>query len=282
VRSSALSRRSFLAAAGGLVVASACGSDRSGEAVGAGDRLAAGLLSSDLYATSTPQRFAFALTDRDGYASGPPARIAFVAPDGALGPFTAAGLHADGLPPERGVYVLEAMLPQPGTWQATVDADGRRAPLAFTVRPEPAAPGLGDPAPRVPSPTVADPMGVDPLCTRDPDCHLHEGSLATLIGAGTPAAVMFATPARCESRYCGPVLEEMLTLVDAYRSRVAFAHVEIYQAETGTQLVSTVEAWGLPGEPWLFGVDTGGTVVARLDGAFGRGEIRALLDALTG
>ena len=31
-----------------------------------------------------------------------------------------------------------------------------------------------------------------------------------MIGSGKPVAVMFATPARCQSLYCGPVLDELL------------------------------------------------------------------------
>jgi hypothetical protein len=135
-------------------------------------------------------------------------------------------------------------------------------------------------APGAASPTVADPMGVDPLCTREPDCGLHETSLAALVGAGTPVAVLFATPARCQSQYCGPVLDELLTQVDGPGKRVAFVHVEIYRAETGVALVPTVEAWNLPSEPWLFGIDAAGVVVDRLDGAFGADEIGALVARL--
>ena len=38
-------------------------------------------------------------------------------------------------------------------------------------------------------------------------------SLAEVIGAGTPVAAMFATPALCASQYCGPVLDELLDVL---------------------------------------------------------------------
>ena len=57
-------------------------------------------------------------------------------------------------------------------------------------------------------------------------------------------------------------------------------HTEIYQSLTGTALVPTVTAWHLASEPWLFGIDGGGTIQARLDGAFGGDEMQALLDGL--
>jgi hypothetical protein len=62
-------------------------------------------------------------------------------------------------------------------------------------------------------------------------------SLASLIGAGKPVAALFATPARCSSQYCGPVLDEMLHIMAPYQDRITFVHTEIYQAVTGTALV---------------------------------------------
>ena len=63
-------------------------------------------------------------------------------------------------------------------------------------------------------------------------------------------------------------------------SSIGPVHIEIYQKSTGTALVPTVEAWKLPSEPWLFGIDATGTVQSRIDGAFGGTEMKALLDAL--
>jgi len=57
-------------------------------------------------------------------------------------------------------------------------------------------------------------------------------------------------------------------------------HVEIYQALTGTAHVPTVDAWRLPSEPWLFGIDGSGVIRARLDGAFGGTEMQQLLEDL--
>jgi hypothetical protein len=56
--------------------------------------------------------------------------------------------------------------------------------------------------------------------------------------------------------------------------------VEIYKNNKTTNLAPTVEAWHLPSEPWLFTVDGAGTIVGRIDGAFGRKEIAAQLEAL--
>ena len=279
-----LTRRSFLAATGGLLVAAACGGSNSsdGEATAEqGEGLSALLLATDLYASDTPQRFVFGLADGSEYTSGPPATIAFALNQAQLGESVPTTLHSVGLPEGRGVYTVDASFPEAGVWLGLVAVEGEEVEMAFQVQQQPTAPVPGTAAPRVPSPTVADPLGVDPLCTRDPDCSLHDASLSELVGAGKPVAVLFATPARCSSQYCGPVLDELLTLVDDYREQVDFVHVEIYVADTGAEIVPTVQAWNLATEPWLYGVDGAGTIVSRLDGAFGRDEMRTLLDRLT-
>jgi hypothetical protein len=277
-----LTRRAFLAAGGGLVVASTA-PGAPGLALGGDDRLEWGVLTIDPYASPEPQRFGFALSTRKGdFASGPKAQIAFAfgARAKPKSPYSPATLHAKGLPKKRGIYTVEAAFPQPGVWRATVRVNGQRITHAFQVGDQAQAPTPGTPAPRTPTPTVTDTMGVDPICTRNPPCPLHEQSLSDVIGAGKPVAVMFATPALCTSRYCSPVLDDLLTLVDRFRDRVAFVHVEIYTSLDGRDTLPAVGAWGLPGEPWLFGVDATGNVVSRLDGAFGLDEQEQLLQGL--
>jgi hypothetical protein len=109
---------------------------------------------------------------------------------------------------------------------------------------------------------------------------LHDTSLSALIGSGKPVAALFATPARCSSQYCGPVLDQLLDEMDPYRDRISFVHVEIYRSPTGTALTPTVEAWNIPSEPWLYGIDGSGVIQGRLDGAFGGTEMKSLLDAI--
>ena len=91
---------------------------------------------------------------------------------------------------------------------------------------------------------------------------------------------MFATPARCQTRYCGPVLDAMLPLVKTYAEHIDFVHVEIYQSNRGVDLAPTVQAWNIQYEPWFFTVDGTGTIKGRLDSAFGRDELTPLLQAL--
>jgi hypothetical protein len=284
----AFSRRSFLALAGGAVLLAACGGDddRSVDATGPTtttdpNALTPGLLSSDLYVSPQPQRLAFVLfTAQRASASGPPATLTITPPKGTASAPMPAKLHTEGLPDKRGVYVVEPTLDTAGIYQGTIEVEGSRLELPFQVGAKAQAPVAGATAPTAASPTTTNPLGVKPLCTRDPQCPLHQKSLADLVGKGRPVAVMFATPALCQTQYCGPVLDTLLPFAKEYADRIDFVHVEIYKDGTATTLVPTVETWNLSSEPWLFGIDPTGKVTARLDSAFSTDEIRTLLDGL--
>jgi hypothetical protein len=185
-----------------------------------------------------------------------------------------------GLPKGRGVYVVQAVFDQPGTYQGLVLTRGAKVPIALQVKPAADEPVVGAMASRAPSPTKLNPLGVDPICTRQPACPLHAVSLSDVIGTGRPVAVLFATPALCQTRYCGPVLDELLTVRKAFEDRVTFVHVEIYRSNRGVDLAPTVQAWNIQYEPWFFTVDGNGTIKGRLDSAFGRDELTPLLQAL--
>jgi hypothetical protein len=286
VEGTSLSRRRFLALGGGVALLAACGSSKSRQAGGTAStsptftEVAPGIVSMDLYVSPRPQRFAFALLAKEGYASGKQARVALAAPGHRPTTFVRAVARAKGLPQFRGVYTVMAKLDRPGIWRGVLEYGGTHTPFVFQVGAKPASVAPGDPAPRAASPTTRDPLGVHPICTRTPACPLHTVSLHSIIGQGRPIAVMFATPARCQTRYCGPVLDTMLPMVESYSDRIDFVHVEIYKNNQTTDVIPTVRAWRLGGEPWLFGIDTRGLVTARLDGAFDQTEMRALLDGL--
>jgi hypothetical protein len=273
--------RAGLVAAGGALVATAL---PGGSALATSYPIGALVLSSDLYASTEPQRFVFALGQGSPtglqYVSGPSASVRFKGPGGGWTKAVTAPLDRAGLPKGRGVYVTTPVFDSAGIWKAETNIKGSNVKFALQVNAQPVAPIAGQPAPRDPSPTPTDTLGVSPICTRTPMCPLHTQSLSTVIGAGKPVAALFATPARCQSQYCGPVLDELLKVMTPYQDRVTFVHIEIYKALTGTDYVTTVTAWGLPSEPWLFGIDATGTIKSRIDGAFGGTEMKTLLDNL--
>jgi len=283
---SGMSRRAFLAAAGGAVGAAAFASTAGASLLASvgqqkSKALSPLVLSSDLYASPDPQRLAFAIARGAAFASGAPAQVALAPPGADEGQVFDTTLHRAGLPKGRGVYVADVALDTAGVWNALAITRGKRVPFALDVKAQPEAPTVGSVAPRAASPTKADTLGVKPICTRRPQCPLHEVSLADVTGTGKPVAVMFATPALCQSMYCGPVLDELLDIRAPFADAVTFVHVEIYTSNKGADLSPTVEAWALPSEPWFFTIDGTGTIKSRLDGAFGGDEMQANLEALT-
>jgi hypothetical protein len=276
------SRRAFLAAAGGITLAGVAGLPPLAGATAqrTSSALSALLVSNDLYATSTPQRVAFVIYRGPTPATGAAARLALAPPGSSQGLIVPARQMSAGLPKGRGVYVIDAVLDQAGTYNGEVLIRGQRLPLALEVKQSADAPTIGSMASRSPSPTPQHTLGVNPICTRQPPCPLHVVSLADVIGAGRPVALMFATPALCQTRYCGPVLDELLVARKPFEDRVTFVHVEIYTSNTGNTETPTVQAWNIPFEPFFYTVDGSGVIRGRLDSAFGRDEITPLLQAL--
>lgn len=279
MESTPVSRRAFLAGGAGLALA-ALTAPPGAALPRARTPISPLVLSSDLYASPDPQRFVFAIARGARFASFGPAKVAFAAPGTREAPLLETDLYKDGLPKGRGIYVVDATFPEAGVWKAAALVQGRRVPFAVQVKSAPEAPVVGSAAPRAPSPTPADPLGVNPICTRRPACPLHGVSLSDVVGSGKPVAVMFATPALCQSQYCGPVLDELLDVMGPYQDRVTMVHVEIYESNRGARRAPTVAAWDLPSEPWLFTVDGAGVIKGRLDGAFATNEVRAALDRL--
>ncbi len=294
-----LSRRAFLGGigAGFVLLAAACGDDKQAKipktststehdhsthdhGFGGLEGLTGILASGDLYAAAG-NRFSFGVVE-DGklIRSDGAVRVGFAPQGSEPKTFVIPTFHGKGLPDDKGVYVTPVNLDRAGEWEATIQLGGTSTKMPFLVAAKPMVPAPGMRAPKVPSPTTTDPLGVDPICTRQPACPLHEISLDDLMGSGKPIALMFSTPARCSSRVCGPVLELMLQSMPAYRDRIAFLHVEIYAGPQDAELVPTLGAWGLQSEPWLFGIKKDGTISSRLDGAFDETEVVALLDGL--
>lgn len=195
-----------------------------------------------------------------------------------------SGPHAATWYPEQGpgtgtgtgLYQVQLALPEPGALEL-VGVIGDRYGTAAVNVVDPVssqAPAPGEPAVSTPTPTEAEPLGFERICTRTEDgedepCPMHEASLEALLEDGRPVMLLFATPAYCQTVACGPSVDNLMA-VRASRDwgDVAFVHVEIYesQAEAGSQPAPPVQAWGLPTEPWLFAVARDGTIADRLDG----------------
>lgn len=241
-------------------------------------------------------RIAFGLIDADGsflygdtavYAARAESAVPrgpFAAPADSLEvrpPFRSAG-EADDV---KAIYHADVELPRPGRWlllTVTRTAGGFAGAAAeVIVARVPELPAVGERAPRVHTPTL-DAAGGDAasISTREPPAReLLRDDLFDVLGR-RPVALLFATPALCRSRVCGPVADVALQLQSAYGDEVAFIHHEVYAGnDPANGLRPQLEAFGLATEPWLFAIDRDGRVAARLEGAFGVAEFRDAVEA---
>lgn len=189
-------------------------------------------------------------------------------------------------PPAAGevtrIYVARFRLPAPGRYLVAAEpVGGRRAQgvLEIAVRRRTRAPGVGERAIPSRTPTLADTGGDPrPLTTaRPPDLELLRYSVADSLAAHVPFVLVFATPAFCTSRTCGPVVD----VAEAVRKRLAgsgvrFIHVEIYEGNDPSRGVNRfVKEWRLPSEPFTFLVGRDGRIKARFEGSVSVAELAA-------
>ncbi len=139
-------------------------------------------------------------------------------------------------------------------------------------------PDVGEPAPHVHTPTAADVGGdLRKIDTRVPPDQMHEYDLAEVLGK-EPAVLLFATPQFCQSRVCGPVVDEAEQVHQTDGKGVAFIHMEIYEENNPNLGVRPqVKAFHLPSEPWLFVIDKHGIIRTRIEGAWGIPELEQAL-----
>lgn len=144
----------------------------------------------------------------------------------------------------------------------------------------PNPPDVGEPAPRVHTPTAADVDGeLSKIDTRIPHDQMHEADLAEVLGK-EPVVLLFATPQFCQSRVCGPVVDEEEQVHVTDGKGVAFIHTEIYKDnDPNLGARPQVKAFRLESEPWLFVIDRHGIIRTRIEGAWSVRELERALAA---
>jgi hypothetical protein len=138
----------------------------------------------------------------------------------------------------------------------------------------PQIPSAGDKAPLIHTPTAADVGGeLATIDTRIPPDQMHEVDFADAVGK-KPIVLVFATPALCQSRVCGPVVDVAQEVADSYDGQADFIHMEIWNDnDMGKGPRPQVRAFNLESEPWTFLIDRKGIVRDRIEGAFGVSEL---------
>lgn len=281
-----------------------------------GDQVAAAMASSDHY-VDAPQRVSFGLiladqrlisfgsvdvtfsylgTAQESVAPerGPSAVAVYLPTPGTP---EGSGVPTATLPSEgRGVYQAEDVtFDRAGFWQLDVTADVEglgavRARTTMGVREEPAYPAPGQDALPTKNLTIhsdAPAAAIDSRAAAGgevPDPQIHEWTIARAVRQGRPALVLFATPAFCASRFCGPVTDVLADLATDYEDRAVFIHVEIWEDFEQQTLNEAATEWlfrdGNLTEPWTFLIGADGTIVDRWATLFREEEVRAALEAL--
>jgi hypothetical protein len=140
---------------------------------------------------------------------------------------------------------------------------------------------VGDKAPVIHTPTVDEVGNVSQIDTRVPPDTMHDVDFADVVGK-EPVVLLFATPALCQSRVCGPVVDVAEQVSEERPDDAAFIHMEIYNDNNASKgLRPQVRAYHLRTEPWLFVVDKDGTISTRIEGAFSVDELNAALDKVS-
>jgi hypothetical protein len=204
--------------------------------------------------------------------------------------------HADGKVEkhsagETGVYVAHPTFDEAGSWgvEVTATIDGKKfdpVGAAFSVLQEGRSVAVGAPAPQSETLTLDDVADITDIDTSDPPIpEMHTLSIAEAVTSGNPSVIVFATPAFCLSRICGPTKEIVDELFRQYKDEVGFVHVEPYDLEKarageGLFPIPATAEWGLQSEPWVFVVDGEGIVTAKFEGVVTLDELKAALDPL--
>lgn len=297
-----LGRRRFIAGAGafglGAVILGACGGDDDSSSSAGGDSgggdgaeryivpaFPDGFRSPAILVAGFPARAPLVVTDGTGpLTSGAPAEIQVtLSHEGSIVDELTLPRHGEGLAVPY--YPLTFTPEEAGTYQALADFSDLPVEFRVVMPGETGVIQVGEPIRPLPTPTVADPLGVDPICTRTPDpCPLHEVTLEEAIAAPGPTVFYIGTPAFCQTAVCGPALELLLEALQD-RPEVTAVHAEVYVDPYGEDFetrrhTQAIDVYGLDFEPQLVVADATGKVTAVLNATMDATEIAAALDTV--
>lgn len=190
------------------------------------------------------------------------------------------------------IFAHERVFDRAGDWGVEVQArlpNGATAVKRIHFRVLADSPTLipGELAPALDTPTVAEVDGDLSQLTSalTPNPAFYQLSLAEALTNGKPTVLLFATPAFCQTRFCGPAYDTASAVQKRYGDAANFVHIEVYTglpnpAANNWEMALAMATFGLSTEPWLFLMDKDGTITYRVEGLFTAAEIEAHLQAL--
>jgi hypothetical protein len=230
-----------------------------------------------------PSRFLIALADGQNNSIGSPdmpAKVAFfdLAKSATTPTATVDARFIWSIQGTKGIYAADVDFTAAGDWAAdfstTKDGRAETTRVKFQVAEKSSTPMVGAKAPLTRTPVLADVGGeVQRLSTdQHPDPAFYRVSVDEAIRKHEPFVLVFATPAFCTSRQCGPTLDAVKEIAKG-APKMTFINVEPYKltftggrlqpvldANGQLQATDITDAWGLLTEPWIFVVDRDGIV----------------------
>jgi hypothetical protein len=221
----------------------------------------------------------------------PDAGVELVGPDGRVRgalPLERIRLAATG----RSLYRARAVLDAPGPWVARVSAltsTGQRLEgvTGFDVHEDAGTPGLGQPAVPVRTPTVA--TGTLETITSDPDPvpQLYWSSLDEALRGHRPILYVIDTARPGVAAACGSAMGEARIMRGSFPG-LTVIHAEPFvfgdddavvtgPGQEPARIAPWAAAWGATTPPWMFVIDSDGTVTAKFQGIFGTDELLSAL-----
>lgn len=177
-----------------------------------------------------------------------------------------------------GVFAIQINFPLAGRWLAEIvpldgNAAGQLARLSLDIQELSVTPAIGAPAPRSKQRTLDNVKVIEELTTDPkPDPRLYDMTVAQALDAGFPFLITFATPAFCSSAICGPQLDVVKGLYNAYEGRINAIHIEVFENPLEVRgnsrrgrINPVMREWALPTEPWTFIIDSEGKISAKFE-----------------
>jgi hypothetical protein len=220
----------------------------------------------------------------DGQAIGPfPARIEDLTTKTSF----QAKTTADDPAAAQVAYVSDIPFDQPGPWEfAALIKSGGSFQYSLLPSPNPVGdypmPQVGQKTPVIHTLTAGEVSSISQIDTRVPPDDMHSDDFADVVGK-KPVVLLFATPALCQSRVCGPVTDIAEQVKQQYGDKVAFIHQEIYnnnRINDGPRPQMT--AFHQNTEPWAYVIDRTGKVSTVLQGPFSVQELQSAVQKVAG
>jgi hypothetical protein len=251
------------------------------------------VLGTTLLRTGT-QRVAFLLATSTDFVRVPEATVTTTFLDGGADGETATARFHEWPFGTRGSYVTQLTFPQAGMWQLDIEGQGGEATLDVQVDETSIVRDIGQIGVFSNTKTLDSAGGDLTQITSHyrPDPALYEITVAESLFSGRPSVVVFASPAFCTTATCGPQVETVTELREAYPDAADYIHVEVYdnpheiQGDLTKGVLSPVLAeWGIDqvehyrNESWTFVLGADGRIAERFEGYATFEELEAALQA---